>query len=142
MPVRGMPPMTTRRSAPPRPPIGWPLLPTPDAEGRLRYPDLAESLRQQIRVILETAPGALLMQPAFGSGLTGMLHEPNTPQTRQRMRELIVEALVRFETRIALAAVTVEPTADGREINVEIAYRVLFDQSDGVVGVTLTPGGA
>ena len=57
--------------------IGWPLLPFPDQNGELAYPPvLAESVRQQLQVILSTRPGEQLMRPGFGAGLTEFLGEP------------------------------------------------------------------
>lgn len=42
----------------PPPPLGWPLLPQPDSQGRLNFPPtLADSVRQQLQVILSTRPG-------------------------------------------------------------------------------------
>lgn len=70
----------------PRPLIGWPLLPLPDAHGRLNYPTLDQSVRQSIEVILRTRPGEQLMRPDFGAGLAAFLHEPNVLTTRRRIR--------------------------------------------------------
>ena len=50
------------------PPIGWPLLPVPE-DGVLAFPDLEDSVRQSIQVILLTRPGERLMRPQFGAGL-------------------------------------------------------------------------
>ena len=86
------------------PPIGWPLLPLPDEDGRLGYPDLAESVRQTIRAILSTRPGEQLMRPDFGAGLELLLHEPNSIATRRRIRELVQSSLERWERRILLDA--------------------------------------
>ena len=52
------------------PPLGWPLLPLPDEHGQLSWPALEQSVAQQIRVILQTRPGAQLMRPAWGAGAT------------------------------------------------------------------------
>ena len=35
-------------------PIGWPLLPVPDGNGQLGYPSIDQSVRQMIRVLLQT----------------------------------------------------------------------------------------
>ena len=42
-------------------PLGWPLLPVPDANGQLHYPGLAQSVREQIQVLLSTRPGEQLI---------------------------------------------------------------------------------
>jgi len=86
----------------PRPSLGWPLLPQPDADGCLSFPSLDDSVRQAIRVIVQTRPGEQLMRPDFGAGLSEFLHEPNTLTTRRRIRDVVSEALGRWEDRIVL----------------------------------------
>jgi uncharacterized protein len=112
-----------RISAPPAP-IGWPLLPVPDAGGRLAFPSLEESVRQQIRVILLTRRGEQLMRPDYGAGLDEMLHEPNTLVTRRRIRDRIAEGLARWESRITVDGIEVwELPDDPTRVRVEIGYR-------------------
>ena len=125
-----------------REPIGWPLLAVPDADGALHYPDLAASVRAQIQVLLATQPGEQLMRPSFGAGLEALLGEPNTIATRARIRERVLEALARWEPRIAVDAVTVDPVAEARSgvatgVRVQIRYRLLRTQQPGAVGLTL-----
>jgi hypothetical protein len=55
-------------------PIGWPLLPLPDADGRLSWPPLEQSVAWQIRVVLLTQPGEQLMRPEYGAGIERFLH--------------------------------------------------------------------
>jgi hypothetical protein len=120
----------------PAPPVGWPLLPTPE-DGTLSYPTLEESVRQSIRVILLTRPGEQLMRPEFGAGLDRFLHEPNTLLTRRRVRDAIVEALGRWEPRIITERVEVwesEERADA--VRVEIVYRI--KRTGGVTSLMLT----
>lgn len=142
MAPRDMPPMTQSRPAPPRPPVGWPLLPTPDSAGRLTFPSLADSLRQQVQVVIETARGELLMHPEFGAGLRALLYEPNTPATRDSIAVAITEALARHEARVAVTEVRVTVAGSGRELAVEIAYRCVFSGADGAAFLNLPAGGA
>jgi uncharacterized protein len=112
-----------RPTAPP-PPVGWPLLPVPDAAGRLAFPGMEASVRQQIQVILLTRPGEQLMRPEYGAGLDDLLHEPNTLTTRRRIRDRIADGLARWEPRIVVDRIEVwelpdEPT----RVRVEIGYR-------------------
>lgn len=108
----------------PLPPIGWPLLPVPAGDGTLAYPSLADSVRQQIEVILRTAPGEQLMRPDFGAGLERMLQQPNTLATRARVQERIAASLSRWEPRILVDRIDVDPATGGRELLVVIAYRL------------------
>lgn len=123
-------------------PIGWPLLPLPDAEGRLRYPDLAQSVRELIRVVLSTRPGEQLMRPSFGAGLENLLGEPNGVATRKRLHDLVEESLTRWEPRIFIDGIAVEPVAgDPAAVRVELAYRLKRTQQSARIGLTLTLAG-
>ena len=105
--------------------INWPLLPVPDENGHLAFPSLEDSVCQSIRIILMTRPGERIMRPAFGGGLENMLHQQNTLTTRRQIRDLITEALERWEKRIILDRVDVWEVDDRPSaIRVEIAYRL------------------
>jgi phage baseplate assembly protein W len=105
--------------------INWPLLPLPDDNGHLAFPNLEDSVRQSIRIILMTRPGERIMRPAFGGGLENMLHQQNTLTTRRQIRDLITESLERWEKRIILDRVDVwEVEERPSAIRVEIAYRL------------------
>lgn len=112
-------------SSPPGPNIGWPLLLLPDEKGQLHYPDLTESVRQNLRVMLSTRNGEQLMRPEYGAGLLDFIGAPDTISTRQRIHDRITEAIGRWEPRILLDRVEVLPTPDrpGR-LRIEIAYRL------------------
>src|SRR6478735_5630729 len=96
-------------------PIGWPLMPVPDADGRLGFPDLATSVRERIEAILRTAPGEQLMRPAFRGGL----------------EERIGDHLAAFEPRILIDRVSVVEGDDSASLLVTIAYRL---RATGVAG--------
>ena len=119
-------------------PIGWPLLPLPDAGGSLAWPQLEKSVAQQLRVILQTRPGEQLMRPDYGAGLEDFLHEPNTITTQRRIRDTIVTSLNRWEKRILLDDVSVAAVAEqpGR-VRVEILYRLRRTGASRRTGVTL-----
>jgi phage baseplate assembly protein W len=122
----------------PRPLLGWPLLALPDEHGQLQWPDLAESVRQSIRVILSTRPSEQLMRPEFGGGLDRLLHEPNTVATRREMRDLVRDSLTRWEKRILLDGVEVwEVPGQPSHVRVEIAYRLARTGAPGAMNVTV-----
>ncbi len=109
----------------PRPLIGWPLLPLPDAHGRLDWPSLETSVRDLIRTVLSTRPSEQLMRPEFGAGLDLLLHEPDNLSTRRRIRDSVQDALNRWEQRILLDRVEVQDFADQPgHLRVEIGYRL------------------
>jgi len=119
-------------------PVSWPLLAVPDGQGRLRYPNLAESVRQSIMVILQTSPGERLMRPEFGGGLERYLHEPNTLSTRRQIRDLISDSLARWEPRIVLDRVDVWELDERPDtVRVEIVYRLRLTNQAQHMGITL-----
>lgn len=129
--------MTANRAIPP-PPLGWPLLPFPDRDGRLQFPTLEQSVRHAIQIILRTRPGEQLMRPAFGAGLDALLHEQNTVTTRRRIRDLITQSLTRWEQRILLDRVDVNERPDRpSEVRVEIAYRLKRTGAAQQLGLTM-----
>ncbi len=129
----------TLDARPPLPPIGWPLLPVPDDEGELAYPGaLAESVRQQLQVILSTRPGEQLMRPGFGGGLTEFLGEPDTIATRRRIYDRVTDAIARWEPRVAVDRVDVHDVPDRPGwLHIEIGYRLLRTGNVMTFGVNL-----
>ena len=121
-----------------RPLLGWPLFALPDENGSLDYPTLEDSVRQLIRVILSTRPGEQLMRPDFGGGLDTLLNEPNTLATRRRIRDLVQDALGRWERRILLDRVEAwEVEGEPSQVRVEIAYRLARTGAPAQMGLTL-----
>lgn len=123
---------------PPPPPLGWPLLPLPDAEGTLAFPTLAESVRQNLRVILSTRPGEQLMRADYGAGLTDFLGEPDSIATRRRIYDRVTEGISRWEPRIDVDRVDVAdlPGEPGK-LRLEIAYRLRRTGETATLGVKL-----
>lgn len=120
-----------------RPPVGWPLLPVP-VGGELRFPGYAESVRENLRVILSTRPGEQLMRPDYGAGLTEFLHQPNTVTTRRRIHDRVTEAIRRWEDRLELDRVDVVPDPERPGVvRVEIAYRLTRTGEPSTLNATL-----
>lgn len=123
-------------------PISWPLLSVPDENGQLHYPTLEDSVRQSIQIILRTRPGERLMRPTFGGGLQTYLHQPNTLTTRRRIRDIIVESLARWESRIRVERVEVREVPDQpTAVRVELAYRIRRTGVIRQIGLSMELGG-
>jgi hypothetical protein len=119
-------------------PVNWPLLGLPDSEGRLTYPSLEESVRQSIKIILQTQPGERLMRPGYGGGLERYLHEPNTLTTRRRISDLITQSLERWEPRVLLDRVDVWEVEERPDtVRIEIVYRLRRTNQSQQMGITL-----
>ncbi len=120
------------------PPISWPLLPLPDESGQLAFPGLAESVYQNLRVILSTRAGEQLMRPDYGAGLTDFLGQPDSITTRRRIYDRVTGAIGRWETRVELVRVDVGDVAGqpGR-LRIEVAYRLRRTGTTRSFGVNL-----
>jgi len=124
---------------PKAPAIGWPLLPFPSENGTLEYPAaLAESVRQQLQVILSTRPGEQLMRPGFGAGLTEFLGEPDTIATRRRIYDRVNDTVVRWEPRVEVDRIEVNDLP-GRPgwLRIELGYRLRRTGQIMTLGVNL-----
>lgn len=129
-------------TAPAPRPVSWPLLPVPDEHGRLEFPTYEEGVSQMIRIILLTRPGEQLMQPQFGAGLSRFVDQPNTLETRRRLRELLLQSLAAWEPHIAVEEVTVDELPDQpTAVRVDVAYQLRRTGLRKQLGMTMTLGG-
>jgi phage baseplate assembly protein W len=89
-------------------------------------------VNQVIRIILATAPGERAMRPDFGCGANQLVFEALDTATFTRVQKAVKEALARFEPRIEVLDVSVDPTqaADGLLL-VSIDYRVRATNQSG-----------
>lgn len=101
---------------------GWGMPLSPDSQGRLAWVAGPEKVRQAIFIILDTEPGERVMLPEFGCGLRRFLMAPNNVGTRARIQREVMQALLRWEPRIAVASVDVLAGEDPALILVEIQY--------------------
>lgn len=107
-------------------------------DGRLAWSAGEDNVREAIRVMLMTEPTERLMREEFGCGLRDYLFEPNTATTRQRIRESITQAIARWEPRVSVDDVTVDPDAqEARQVNVTVLFRLVATQGAGRLGFTL-----
>ncbi|MGD1952075.1 MAG: GPW/gp25 family protein [Leptolyngbyaceae cyanobacterium] len=72
----------------------------------------AEELSQTVSIILRTARGSDPHRPLFASVLLDYIDHP-IPTARPYLVREVLESLERWEPRIAVDGVTVEPYADG-----------------------------
>jgi phage baseplate assembly protein W len=108
--------------------MGFP--PRLDADSRVAWSVGPENIRESIRIILTTEPGERLMLPAFGAGLQRFLFEPNTVTTHRRIEEAVVQSLDRWEPRIEVNEVSVQPDGqDGQAALVTVRYTLVANRA-------------
>jgi len=104
---------------------GWKFPVAVDAAGRIALSEYEDDVREAIRIILMTARGERVMQPDFGAGLYDFVFASMSSTTLGRVQRAVEDALVKWEPRVEVTAVSVEP--DGGEIGkllINIDYRV------------------
>ena len=110
---------------------GWKFPPCLDARGRIELVHQEQDIEEAIRIILLTQQGERPMRPEFGSELHRLLFAPIDAAMAGLARRYVHEALARWEPRIEVTEVLVEPDErDGARLLIEIAYRVLATNSD------------
>src|SRR5882757_5638728 len=100
------------------------------------------NVRESIRVILLTNLRERLMLPEFGGELGRYLFEPNTVTTRHQIGERISKALERWEPRVTVESVSVEPDPDVEQSAIAtIFYKLVATQvrERVTLGITLAP---
>ncbi len=104
--------------------LGFP--PRVGTDGHVLWSVGETSVRESIRIVLMTEPEERLLLPGFGAGLRRFLFEPNTPATHLLIQERIQEALRRWEPRINVESVVVEPDqADPQAALATITYQLV-----------------
>lgn len=107
-------------------------------DGRLAWSTGEDNVRELIRVILMTEAGERLMRENFGCGLRQYLFEPNVATTRQRIQNGIEQAIARWEPRVTVDDVTVDPDgSDPRRVNINVQFRLVATQGAGSINFTL-----
>ncbi len=94
-------------------------------QGKVAVAEYEDDVQQAMYIILGTAPGERVMRPDFGCGIYDMVFEVIDAASITRINNLVTQALVRFEPRIELLSVVVDPyrAAEGR-LEINITYRI------------------
>jgi phage baseplate assembly protein W len=117
---------------------GMSFPPRVGADGRIAWSLDEDNVRESVRVILLTEPGERLMREEFGCGLRRFLFEPNTPTTRELIRERVSTAITRWEPRVTVDDVVVSANADdARLVEIMVLFRLVATQAPGRLSLTL-----
>lgn len=98
--------------------------------GNVKLVEDIDSIRQSIFNILTTRQGERWMNPEFGCGIWKYLFEPISDATSTLINLDIKRALSRWEERIILTSVSVEPYEENNAYYVTIAFNVRNVSSD------------
>jgi phage baseplate assembly protein W len=103
---------------------GWAFPAAISRTGSVRLVSGTEEIDASIRMILSTVPGERVMRPDFGCGIHELVFDTITASTSGRVAAAVRDALLRFEPRIDVLDVKVDPGADGGLLLISIDYEV------------------
>ena len=104
---------------------GWKFPVTVDEAGRIALSEYEDDVREAIRIILMTSKGERVMQPDFGAGLYDFVFATMTSTNLGRIQRAVEDALVKWEPRVQVLAVRVEPDqGELGKLLIDIGYRV------------------
>ncbi|MHB0858031.1 MAG: GPW/gp25 family protein [Anaerolineae bacterium] len=110
---------------------GWRFPPALDERGTIALASDESEIDQSIQIILSTAPGQRVMRPEFGCRLHDLVFGPNSPSTLGLAARYVREALGRWEPRIEVTQVAVEPdSGNPSALVVAISYRIVATHSN------------
>jgi len=104
--------------------IGFPL--RLDPGGSVALVTGVREIEEAVYLILATAPGERPMRPDFGCALHDYVFAPADANTAGRVAEAVRVALERWEPRIDLTEVVVEPDADrnAARLIIDVSYSI------------------
>jgi uncharacterized protein len=109
------------------------------ADGRITWSEGEANIRESIYVILLTQFRERINRPDFGGNLGIFLFEPNTVATRHLLQTQITKALARWEPRIAVESVIVDPDPqDPQAAIATIIYQLVATQARERVNIGVT----
>jgi phage baseplate assembly protein W len=112
--------------------VGWNFPLAATVTGQAAMAVYEEDVRQAILIILQTNNGERLMRPTFGAGLNAFAFEPINPTTMAALQTRVENALIDWEPRIDVVAVSVTPSpAAIGTLLIDITYRVRLTNSVG-----------
>ena len=104
---------------------GWSFPLEVNNRGGISMSRLEQDIEESIRIILGTAKGERVMRPDFGSSIHEFIFAPNNPTTCGLISYHVQEALSRWEARIDLTSVDVNPDPlDHGRVLIDISYQV------------------
>jgi uncharacterized protein len=95
-----------------------------DQSGAIAMTSGTSDIDSSLRMILTTAPGERVMRPAFGCRIWELLFEPINANTLGLMGEAVREAVGRWEPRITLDDVRLDPDPGQGAVFIRIDYQV------------------
>lgn len=96
-----------------------------------------EAVKRSIRNIIQTDKGERPFQPEIGCNVRSLLFEPMVETTALRMRDMIEDAISKFEKRARVISVEVYPFEARNAYDVFIIFEVINSVNPTTLNLTL-----
>ncbi|HWA72766.1 MAG TPA: GPW/gp25 family protein [Polyangiaceae bacterium] len=104
---------------------GWAFPPRISARGGIAWSEGPPRIQDAIWIICNTSLGERVMRPNFGGSARDFVFSPNSELHRTSLEDAIRQALLRWEPRIELDGVSVDPDPnEDSAVVVKIDYRL------------------
>jgi len=85
----------------------------------------ANAIARSIRNLIMTVPGERPFNPTLGSNVSRLLFDPMDQMTSMNIRSEIEHTIRKFEPRVELLEVIVNPNYDGNEYDIIIKFKII-----------------
>lgn len=104
---------------------GWKFPIRVNGKGGLDWSSGPERIQQAIWLVLSTSLGERIMLPDFGAGAQDFVFQSNSSVTRSTLANAVKKALVRWEPRIDVQSIRVDPAPDAdSKVLISIDYKI------------------
>ena len=104
---------------------GWAFPLRVDPTGSVALVGSDAEIEESIRLILGTAFGERPMRPEFGCGIHEMVFASNSAGNLARIKQDVLQSLIRHERRIDVLEVSVEnPREEPNLLLIRVSYRI------------------
>lgn len=105
-----------------------PLDPTTNSEGDISSVTNKESIKQSLRMIIDTARGSRIFAPDYGCRIKAFLFEPFDETTANRIGQELEETLKNYEPRVQILSINVGMVLKNSSYDVSVVYRIVNTQ--------------
>lgn len=96
-------------------------------EGVLSRQEDDRLIKNDILQLLLTIPGERVMRPDFGVNLRNRVFDTVSEPVVERLRNEIVNAIERYDTRVFVSNITVLPNIDNQSLSIKLILRIRTD---------------
>ena len=101
---------------------GWSFPPNFDkSRGGVTLVSDEEDIKQSLAILLSTRFGERLLEPRYGCNLDRFQFEPLDTTLRTYIKDLVQDAILYFEPRVALEAVNLTTVPDEGRLDIEVS---------------------